>query len=316
MVYVLKPEEVRAKYGSMFCQEFLTMVDEKAGKAKIVETCLARGPAEWDLVNRRRASGVIDQVKIEGTTLMMDVHMGEKELNFGPVSASLGGQGLKKLVVEGDTVRTTWMGIAGASVGVGACLPQARGVIRTEYPDDFKIGGGHTSTVDIITPKMVRIVIGVDDTDTKEKGATWAAALKVARDCPVGRFIDHKIIQLNPKSPTKTTNCCATAISFAVTEEDVPKLIEYCRDALKKASCSTDAVMTVFQGLEVPKALRDFGWSAKSVLYTQEEARKVAEAAGVQIISLTGINGIIGAIAAVGCCDLGAEAAGVPEDFA
>ena len=251
----------------------------------------------------------------ENITAIMDVSIGEKELRFGPVSADLGGQGLKAFKVEGDEVRTTWYGIAGASVGIGACLPQCPDVIRTEYPDDFKIGGGHAAHVDIITPKMVRLVIGVDDTDTKEKGATWATALKMGQNAPVGHFLEHKIIQLNPKTPTKTTNCCSSAVSFAVREEDIPRLIEYCVDFLKKESYSTDAVMTVFQGLEVPKRLVEYGWSAKSTMYTREDAVKVAEECGVQIISITGTDGTIGAVAAIGCVDLGPEAAGVPEDF-
>lgn len=315
MVTVLRPDEVKAKYGPLFCRGFITIVDEKAGKAKIIEQCCARGPGEWDIVNRRRTGGVIDNIVMQGTTLVMDVSIGEKELRFGPVSADLGGQGLKAFKVEGDEVRTTWYGIAGASVGIGACLPQCPDVIRTEYPDDFKIGGGHTAHVDIITPKMVRLVIGVDDTDTKEKGATWATALKMGQNAPVGHFLEHKIIQLNPKTPTKTTNCCSSAVSFAVREEDIPRLTEYCVDFLKKESYSTDAVMTVFQGLEVPKRLVEYGWSAKSTMYTREDAVKVAEECGVQIISITGTDGTIGAVAAIGCVDLGPEAAGVPEDF-
>ena len=194
-------------------------------------------------------------------------------------------------------------------------LPRKDITSDVTVPDDFKIGGGHTAHVDIITPKMVRLVIGVDDTDTKEKGATWATALKMGQNAPVGHFLEHKIIQLNPKTPTKTTNCCSSAVSFAVREEDIPRLIEYCVDFLKKESYSTDAVMTVFQGLEVPKRLVEYGWSAKSTMYTREDAVKVAEECGVQIISITGTDGTIGAVAAIGCVDLGPEAAGVPEDF-
>ena len=315
MVTVLTPDQVRAKYGPLFNRGFLTIVDEKAGKARIIESCMARGPGEWDVCNRRRTGGMIENIRMEGTVITMDVGIGEKDLRFGPVSADLGGQGLRAVKIEGDEVRTTWYGIAGASVGIGACLPQSKDVIRTEYPDDFKIGGGHTAHVDIITPKLVRVVIGVDDTDTKEKGATWASALKMAVNTPVGHFMEHKIIQLNPKSPTKTTNCCSTAVSFAVRVEDISKLIEYCFDYIKRNSYSEDAVMTVFQGLEVPKELTSWAWRCKTVLVDRSEAVAMAEKHGVQIISITGEGGTIGAVAAIGCADLGPECAGVPEDF-
>lgn len=313
---VLRPDEVRARYGPLFCRGFFTLVDEKAGKARIIEKCVSKGPGEWDLVNRRRTGGVIDRISIESDSIVMDVTIGEKELNFGPVSADVGGQGLSALKVEGDEVRTTWFGIAGATVGIGACIPQCPDVIRTEYPDDFQIGGAHRAHVDIITPKMVRVIIGIDDTDTKEKGASWVVSLKLGMECPIGRFLEHKIIQLNPKVPNKTTNCCSTAVSFAVKEEEIPALVEYAVDFVRKQSYSEDAVITVFQGLEVPEKLRDYGWSCKSALYTTDDAIKVAEETGVQIISVTGLKGVIGAVAAIGCFDLGERSAGIPEDFA
>lgn len=315
MVQILTPEEVEGKYGRMFCKSFLTLVDEENGIAQIVERCSSQGPAEWDVVNRRRTGGVIDCIRMSSDMIVMDTVIGERELNFGPVSEDVGGQGIKSLKVEGDEVRTTWYGIAGASVGIGACIPQCRDVIRTEYPDDFKMGGAFRANVDIITPKMVRVIVGVDDTDTKEKGASWVTSMKLGLECPIGRFIEHKIIQLNPKAPNKTTNCCSTAVSFAVREEEVPKLIEYVVDFVKGETFSDDTVVTVFQGLRIPDTLREFGWSCKSVLYKPEDAIRVAEENGVQIISVTGMGGVIGAVAAIGCFDLGEKAAGIPEDF-
>lgn len=315
MVQILRPDEVREKYGKLFCKGFLTMVDEESGIAQIVEKCISKGPGEWDVVNRKRSGGVITDIQMEGQTLIMNVEIGEKELRFGPVSQDVGGQGLSALKVEGDRVRTTWYGIAGATVGIGACIPQCPDVIQTEYPDDFKMGGAHKAHVDIITPKMVRVIIGVDDTDTKEKGASWVAALKMGNESPIGRFIDHKIIQLNPKVPNKTTNCCSTAVSFAVKEEEIPDLIEYCSNFIRKESYSEDAVITVFKGLKIPEKLREYGIRAKTELLTNDDAVKAAEENGVQIICVTGTKGMIGAVAAIGCFDMGGEAAGIPEDF-
>ena len=246
MVQILRPDEVEAKYGKLFCQGFFTLVDEEHGIAQIIEKCVAQGPGEWDIVNRRRTKGVITDIRMKSNMLVMDTIIGERELSFGPVTSDVGGQGLQALKVEGDEVRTTWYGIAGASVGIGACIPQCRDVIRTEYPDDFMIGGAHRAHVDIITPKLVRVIIGIDDTDTKEKGASWVTSLKLGTTCPIGRFIEHKIIQLNPKVPNKTTNCCSTAVSFAVREEEIPALIEYAVDFVRKESYSDDSVITVY----------------------------------------------------------------------
>lgn len=315
MPYTLKPEEVRSKYGKMFCKGFYTIVDEKNGVAQIIETCTARGPIEWDIVNRKRTGGVITDLRLEGTTVTMDAVIGKRDLRFGPASSELGGQGIEELIVEGDRVRTVWKGIAGASVGIGACIPQADTVIETVYPDDFKMGGAHRASVEIVTPKMVRVIIGVDDTDTKEKGASWVTSLRMATTCPYGKFLEHKIVQLNPKAPNKTTNCCSTAASFAVEPKDVGKLIEYCKDFVAKDTVSDDTVMTVFSGLMIPKALEKWSWDAKSILYTKEDALKVAKENGVDVIYITGDKGAIGAVAAIGCFDLGLRSAGVPEDF-
>jgi hypothetical protein len=139
MTTVLKPDEVSNKYGKLFCKGIFTVVDERNGVAQIIEECVAKGPVEWDAVNRKRAGGAITNIKVEGTTLIMDAVIGEREVRFGPASKDLGGQGLKAVRVEGDRVLTTWVGLAGASVGVGACLPQGPGVIETCYPDDAKI---------------------------------------------------------------------------------------------------------------------------------------------------------------------------------
>jgi len=315
MPQIIRPDEVRAKYGDLFCQGLYTLVDEENGVAQIVERCISRGPIEWDVVNRKRTGGIITDIRVDGYTIIMDTIIGERPLNFGPVSAELGGQGVSALRVDGDRVRTTWAGLAGASVGVGACLPQCRDVIETVYPDGYKIGGANHLQVEIVTPRMVRVIVGMDDTDTREKGATWVTAMKLGRQSPVGRFLDHKIVQLNPKAPNKTTNCCSAAVSFAVKEEEVPELVEYCTEFIRSDSFSQDTVATVFKGLRIPEELSRFGWEAKSTLFTEEDALAVAGRNGVQVIDVTGTKGVIGAVAAIGCFDMGLRSSGVPEDF-
>lgn len=315
MPTILRPDEVREKYGKLFCQGFFTIVDEENGIAQIIEKCVSKGPGEWDIVNRKRTGGILKDIRGDGTTLIMDVEIGEKPLRFGPVSEMMGGQGISMLRVEGDRVRTKWAGLAGASVGIGACIPQCSDVIETVYPPGFKMGGAHSAEVEIVTPKMTRVIIGVDDTDTPTEGATWVTTMKMGRDCPYGRHLDHKIIQLNPKAPNKTTNCCSTAISFAVKPSEKDKLVEFCKDYVRKATVSDETVMTVFEGLRIPEPLVKWGWNAKKILYKVEEAEKVAAENGVELYKITGDKGAIGAVAAIGCFDLGLKAAGVEEDF-
>lgn len=315
MPVILKPEEVRQRYGTLFCRGVYTMVDERNGLAQIIEECSAKGPVEWDAVNRKRAKGVLTDIKVEGTTLIMNARIGEEEVRFGPASKDVGGQGLKSLTVEGDTVRTTWVGLAGASVGIGACLPQGPGTIEAIYPDDAKIGGAHRIEVTIVTPKLVRVILAVDDTDTKEKGASWALMLKVARSCEIGHMIEHKIVQLNPNVPEKTTNCVSVGVSFAVQEREVENLISFFVDRLRQETYSKETTLAVHVGLKVPDEVVEYGRSAKSVIYKKEQAKEIADRNGIRLIEVTGARGTIGAVAGIGCFDLGLFSAGLPEDF-
>lgn len=314
MSQILKPGEIEEKYGKLFCRGVYTLVDERNGRAMIIEECMAKGPVEWDAVNRRRAGGAITDVRVEGTTLIMDAVIGEREVRFGPASKDVGGQGLKALKVDGDRVRTTWVGLAGASVGIGACMPQGPGTIEAVYPDDFKIGGAHRAEVTVVTPKMVRVVYAVDDTDTKERGASWVLMLNMARSAPVGHYLEHKIVQLNPNVPEKTTNCVAVAVSFAVEPKDLDALTAYVLDFIRRNTYSENTTMAMFEGLVIPEEARAYGMRAKREIMNVEQARKAAEASGIRLVEVTGKRGTIGAVAGIGCFDMGLAAAALPED--
>lgn len=315
MCPVLRPDEIESKYGKLFCRGVYTMVDEGAGVAQIIEECSAKGPVEWDAVNRRRAGGAITDIRVEGTTLIMDTVLGEREVRFGPASKDLGGQGLRSVIVEGDVVKTTWVGLAGASVGVGACLPQGPGTIEAEYADDAQVGGAHRVEVTISTPKMIRALFAVDDTDTREKGASWVLMLQCARSAPVGHLLLHRIVQLNPDVKEKTTQCVAVGVSFAVREGDFPRLRQHFIDFVRENTFSQNTTLAMYKGLRVPRVLQDYGMAAKQRVLTLEDARTAAEEGGVELVEITGPRGAIGAVAGIGCHDMGIRAAGLPEDF-
>lgn len=315
MSQVLTPAEVEGRYGKLFCRGVYTMVDEGMGVARIIEECSARGPVEWDAVNRRRAGGAITDIWVDGTTLVMDTVIGEREVRFGPASKDLGGQGLKSLKVEGDVVKTTWVGLAGASVGIGACLPQGPGTIEATYPDDAKVGGANRIEVTISTPKLIRAVFAVDDTDTKEKGASWVLMLKAAREAPIGHMLLHRIVQLNPNVKEKTTQCVAVGVSFAVKEAEFPELRRHFIDYVGKGTVSQNTVLAIYKGLRIPETVQEYGLRAKREVLRVEDAAAAAKGGGVELVEITGPRGAIGALAGIGCHDLGMEAAGLPEDF-
>ncbi len=315
MTDILSPKEVQERFGKKFSRGFFTLVDEKNGIAQIIEQCSAKGPVEWDALNRKRAGGVVQEAFVDGNTLIMNTMIGEGEVKFGPASKDLGGQALKALKVLGDEVHTTWLGLAGASVGVGACLPQAPGVLRAIYPDLKDLGGAKQVEITIVTKKMKRLIIGIDDTDSKDKGASWVLMLELMNSMPHAKALQHKIIQLNPKVPEKTTSCVSIAASFAVEEKDIRSAVDYAVDFVKKNTLSKHTSLTIFEGLKVPEEVRAFGLKAKDTILTLNEAEMVAKENGIRMIEITGKRGKIGALAAIGCFDLGQKAAGLKEDF-
>lgn len=316
MPETLTPDEVRKRFGPMFSDRLVTLVDERAGKVRIIEMCTAQGPVEWDAVNRWRAGGIVERIDVHGNWLIMDSIIGEKEVKFGAVSIDRGGQALKGVRVRDGMVETSWAGIAGASIGIGACLPQAKGVIKTEYEMLSEIGGSNEAHVKIFTPEMRHLVIGVDDTDSSEKGATWALGLNLAKSMPDALFLQHKIVQLNHHAPHKTTNCTSTAISFAVAPNRLSNAIKFAADFIEDGTLSEQTSMAVWTGIEIPEELLRYGLKAKEFILAIEDAEEVARISGVELREITGPRGKIGALAAIGCFDLGLLSSGLMEDFA
>ena len=262
-----------------------------------------------------RAKGVLEHVEVQGTTLIMDARLGEGEVRFGPASSETGGQALRSVIVRDDKVETTWLGLAGASVGVGACLPQAEGVEKVEFLSDEEVGGARAVELRLTTPVHRRVVFGIDDTDTKEEGATWVLGLKLAREMPHGVFLSHKIVQLNPHAPQKTTNCSSTAVSFALLDQDIDKAVSWVRDFVSRHTLSDETCLAIYKGLDVPRKLVRFGADAKETILSIHDAEHAASENGVTLQHITGSRGAIGAVAAIGCVDLGLYSAGLPEDF-
>jgi methanogenesis imperfect marker protein 11 len=311
----LTPEQVHAKFGDHWCKCFLTLVDEEAGMVRIVEECTVKGTVEWDSWNRRRAAGIVTDVRVEGTTLTMDARIGAQEPRFGPAASQLGAQALASVEIRGDEVHTRWMGLAGAGYALKVCLAQAPGVKRARFGGTGGTGGAHMADVEVVTPLMRRFLVGIDDTDTKEEGATWALGLRLGRSMPVGRFLEHRLVQLNPNVPEKTTNCVATCLSFAIRPDQVDEAKDFAFAFVEDQSFSDNSSVAFFEGLRVPEDVQAFGRRAKREFLGWEEAERVARASGVDLRTVTGQRGHIGSLAAIGCYDMGAEAAALPSDL-
>lgn len=240
--------------------------------------------------------------------------LGKFPVNFGSAGGDIGGQALEGVKISEDEIITTWAGIAGAGFGVAACLPQASGVIRTEYPteEDLKVGGARTNHARIISPRYEKVCIGIDDTDTKTEGATWVMALKCAEACRIAgvEFLDMRLVQLNPAVPNKIINCVSSALNFAVRPRKISELLEAVRTFVEKNSLSGQTGIACYHGIsdfvDAPVA-----GLVKSEILTREQAESAADALGIEFLDSVKGKGRISALGAVVWGNRGMEAAGL-----
>lgn len=308
---VLTPEKVSERFGKLFSKKYLVMVDERAGVAEILEQCRARGTIEWDAVNRSRAGGAADRCTVDGNTMVMRARLGRFPIRFGAADSELGGQALEGVEIAGDDVITSFAGMAGAGVGIAACLPQAPGVIRAEYPseDDLSVGGARINRVRIYSPRYEKVTIGIDDTDTKTEGATWVLALKAAEAC-AGEGIEllsMRLVQLNPKAPKKTTNCVGSALNFAVRPRNVDSFLTALRRYVMAQTKSTDTGIACYRGIDIAES--EYSRKVKTDLLSLEEIEIEASRLGIRFIDENRKKGRIGAFGAVLWANEGPEAA-------
>ena len=254
--------------------------------------------AEKEIANaQKRASDIVLKAKRDGNRHTFLVKTGKSNLSLKP---SLRAAGIEEVSVEGDEVKVVHAGLAGAGVGAAMCRGMAEGVKRVELQD---IGGGSkVGRATVVTPRMEKVVIGIDDTDTKDEGATWTLAHNIGAELARQgyQYLDHVTVQLYPHNPNKTQNCVAIALVFAVKPGEKDGLIQKVVELLKKDTLSDKTSIAVLNGLEVPDKLRSYSESAKKSMLTVEEAEKVAEDVGVELVEVTGSQGKIGALAALG----------------
>jgi methanogenesis imperfect marker protein 11 len=161
-------------------------------------------------------------------------------------------------------------------------------------------------------PLYRKVVIGVDDTDSSVKGATFSTALQLAwilnRSSKDFKFL-RLTLSLNwPANPAKTTNNAASGLVFAVKPGREQALVDSFERLIRKATVSKNTGMVVMEKIRAPEVLKSYARKVKREQVNVEEAFKAAEQAGVKAIPITGERGLIGALAVVGLVDNAQEA--------
>ena len=295
---ILKPEQLKEKFNDPWVapyQKVLTMVD--GDKVEIVEYHPCISGSHWLVHQYKNNSELIDDAYRDGNKHVYLCHVGCAPLDL---KASFNAAGIDEIVIEGDEVKVTHGGLAGAGVGAGRCRGMGEGV---KYIELIESGGGSkVGKARVVTPKLEKIVIGIDDTDVKDAGATWTMAhnLGVELKGEGFEYLDHVIVQLYPHNPHKTQNCVSIALTFAVPENKKEDLIKRTIEILKRDTLSDKTAIAVLEGLEVPDKLRQYSIATKSGMMDIETAKKTAKELGIDLIAVSGEQGKVGALAALG----------------
>jgi hypothetical protein len=139
-----------------------------------------------------------------------------------------------------------------------------------------------------------KIVIGVDDTDSATKGATFNTALQLASILNRSSK-DYRFLRL-----TLSLN---SALVFAVTPGKEEELVRNFERLIRKYTISKETGMVVMNKVRAPEVLKTYSRKVKREQVTVSEAFKAAEQAGVRAIPITGERGLIGALSVVGLVD-------------
>jgi methanogenesis imperfect marker protein 11 len=304
-------------------KKVVAVVDRAAGVAELIEehargTCL--GGSAWSLYHYTKDSPSVIWSKREGTRLFYKMRISGLAATAAaaPAPASLQASyhpaSIESLVLDGGKVRVTYSGLAGAGVAA-LSRGMAEGVEGVEV---IEWGGGRKlGRATLVLPAKEKIILGVDDTDTPDEGATWSLVNEIAYQLSQRDGIDyleHAIVQLYPQNPYKTQNCVSLGVSFAVPPELREAVLKEFRDALAERTFSRETAMAWFVGVDVPAPLKDFARRAKCGMVTIEDAEEAAGEYGVKLFRVTGTRGLVGAVAAIPYVEFPDEAVRIPGE--
>lgn len=309
---LLTPKDLKEKFNDPWIapyQKVITLVDDDL--VELIEYHPCPSGSHWMIYQYQKSSPLIINAKRDGNKHTYLAKIGKEPFEL---KASFHAAGIEEISIAKDEVKVVHAGLAGAGVGAAMCRGMGEGVKRVEL---YETGGGSKlGKAAVITPLMEKVVIGVDDTDTKDEGATWTMAHNLGLELASNGFeyLDHIIVQLYPHNPHKTQNCVSVALSFAVKPGQREALINKTIEILKRDSLSDKTSIAILNGVKIPSELRNYSLRTKQGMMTVEESEKVAEKLGIELISVTGSHGKIGALAALGLYDDPEEAVKVYYD--
>ena len=265
--------------------------DSKNEYAEIIEHSNCYSGAAWSLHHYAKAPLVL-KARPTGNMIRYFMKTGTSNLELKP---SVAAAGIESVIVQGDEVEITYAGLGGGGVGATRCRAFAEGVLRYNISES---GGEKCARGAIVVPRRDRLLIGVDDTDSKDIGATWTLTHNIAckLDCQEAVYLSHALVQLFPV-PERTQNCMSSVLEFGcVNEEAKARLIDSFKQILIKYSASKQTGMVALSDFYA-KGLYEYSNRSRTERISKADALQCAEENGVEVL-LDG-NGVIGAVASL-----------------
>jgi len=235
--------------------QIVAVADESGKNVELIEFFDCIGGAMWSK-HHYAQSPVVKDVRCIGATMRYLLEQKTVDLSL---EGSRFPAGISSCKVDSNEIAITYIGMGGGGVGAAACRSDARGVLRNRSDS---AGGGKVAGATIWLPRKQRILIGVDDTDTPDEGATWTLVHNIAKTVEDDKstYLSHTIVQLFPV-PYRTKNCVGLVAEFATSDPD--ELIDRFHQLLKKYTLSEKTGMAVYFGFSPSAQLYAFGRAVK-----------------------------------------------------
>ncbi|HTY53141.1 MAG TPA: methanogenesis marker protein 11 [Methanomicrobiales archaeon] len=267
--------------------QIVGIADHSGARVEVIEFFDCVGGAMWARHHYRK-SPLVESARTVGATTRYVLKTGKTPLDL---AGSTFAAGISEARVEGNEIAVTYIGLGGGGVGASICRSTAKGVTRCLTDPS---GGGKVAGSTVWLPLRERVLIGIDDTDTAEEGATWTLAHNIAKavEDDRSRYLSHTLVQLFPV-PYRTKNCVATVCEFA--SADPAGLVSRFHRLLGKYTLSDKTGMAVYRGFD-PSFLLPFARKVKRGEVTDSDLK---EAAGDRVEIVMDGRGKIGAVAAI-----------------
>lgn len=275
---------------NIYYKGIYAVADRKNERVEIMEQSNCYGGSAWALYHYSR-SPIVTKARAVGDIMRYLTKTGKMTLDL---RSSVAAAGIESVIVNGNEIEITYSGLGGGGVGATTCRAGASGIISCSLSES---GGGKRATGTVVVPRRERVLVGIDNTDSKEVGATWTLAHNIADavDTLEHRYISHTLVQLFPV-PDKTQNCVATVLEFACVDGSKDEMLGSIKDGLLEYSVSDETGMVALSDFDAA-SLMEYSRICRNRMITMELTRETAEKCGVDII-IDG-KGIIGALAAL-----------------